>query len=301
MIGPTLGLLTVALLWGTTFVAIKAGLDDASPLLFVGIRFGIGALASSVLLPRRAEIRAALGASIPLGIVLAVGYASQTLGLQTTTPARSAFITGVNVALVPLWAILILHRRARWLSLIGLLITLPGLWLLTSPGSQTWGIGDAWTLLCAAFFGLHVVLVNLWGPRHDGSALLVSQLSVTALVCLAAAWVFETPRLHVTPQLGLALLVTAIFATTGTTWLQLRYQPRVDPTRAALIYATEPLFAALFSLWFFGELLPVLGWIGGSLILSGTLLSEFGSRKRKGEAAPATPPDPAIPTTTNQP
>ncbi|MBZ0141977.1 MAG: DMT family transporter, partial [Rhodocyclaceae bacterium] len=87
---PVLALLLVSVLWGTTFVAIKAGLDDASPLLFVGLRFGIAALVAAVTLPHREALRDALPAAVPLGLVLAVGYAAQTIGLQTTTPARSA-------------------------------------------------------------------------------------------------------------------------------------------------------------------------------------------------------------------
>jgi len=277
---PTFGLLAVSLLWGTTFVAVKSGLQDASPLLFVGLRFGIGALASLALLPHRERLASTLRAAVPLGLVLAAGYATQTLGLQTSSPARSAFVTGANVAIVPLWGMALLGMRARPFSLLGLGVVLPGLWLLTSPGGNAWGVGDSWTLACAVFFALHVVLVNRWGPQHEASALLVTQLAVTAAVCLGAAALFEAPRISMTPRLALALAVTGILATTGTTWLQLRYQPRVEPTRAALIYATEPVFAAAFSLWIFGEALPALGWLGGALIVAGTLVSEVGARRR---------------------
>jgi drug/metabolite transporter (DMT)-like permease len=277
--GPGLALLLVSVLWGTTFVAIKTGLHDAPPLLFVGVRFTLGALVALPLSPRRGEIRRALPAAVPLGLVLAVGYATQTLGLAHTTPARSAFVTGVNVAIVPLWASLLLRRRPRAVSVAGLAVTLPGLWLLTSPGTTGWGVGDTWTLVCAFAFALHVVLVDRWGRVYDAGALLAAQLAVTAVTCLAASLLLEEPRVSPTPSLAVALVVTAVFATAGTTWLQLRYQPRVDPTRAAVLYATEPVFAALFSRWILGEGLPGLGWAGGSLILAGTLLSELGGRR----------------------
>lgn len=277
---PTLALLLVSMLWGTTFVAIKSGLDDASPLLFVGMRFGIAGIVAALTLPHRESLRAALPAAVPLGLVLAIGYAAQTIGLQTTTPARSAFVTGINVAVVPLWGALLLRRRPRALTLAGLALTVPGLWLLTSPGASSWTAGDGWTLVCAIAFALHVVLLNRWGPRHETSALLVGQLAVTAIVCLGASIALETPRASFTRSLAIALAVTALLATVGTTWLQLRFQPRVDATRAAVIYATEPVFAALFSLWLFSERLPPLGWGGGALILAGTLLSEFGARRR---------------------
>ena len=277
---PTLALLLVSMLWGTTFVAIKSGLDDASPLLFVGMRFAIAAIVAAATLPHREALRDALPVAVPLGLVLAIGYASQTIGLQTTTPARSAFVTGVNVAIVPVWGALLLRRRPRTLTLAGLAITVPGLWLLTSPGGSSWTVGDGWTLACAIAFALHVVLLNLWSPRHETSALLVGQLAVTAVACLGAAIALEEPRVTFTHSLAAALAVTALLATVGTTWLQLRFQPRVDATRAAVLYTTEPVFAAFFSFWLYGERLPVLGWSGGALILAGTLLSEFGGRRR---------------------
>lgn len=277
MTGPTLALLAVSLLWGTTFVAVKSGLRDASPLLFVGIRFAVATAGSALLLRRWSDLREALRPGVPLGVVLAMGYATQTLGLLVTTPSRSAFVTGLNVALVPLWSLALLGRRPRRLSLAGLAVALPGLWLLTNPGKGSWNSGDSWTVLCALFFALHVVLLNRLTPGRPLAALLVVQLSVTAALCLGASAVLEQPRLDPGLSLALAIALTALLATTGTTWLQLRFQPRVDPTRAALIYATEPAFAAFFAWLVLRETLQGLAWVGGALILAGMVLSEVGS------------------------
>jgi drug/metabolite transporter (DMT)-like permease len=273
-----LALLLVSALWGTTFVAVKTGLRDASPLLFVGVRFTIAAIASLPLLRVRGPaLRAAARAGLPLGVVLALGYSSQTLGLEVTSPSRSAFITGLNVALVPLWAVVLLRKRARPLSILGLLITLPGLWLFTSPEGGSWNVGDSWTVACAACFALHVILINKYGAALDRGGLLVSQLVVTAVLCLIAAPVLEEVRFVPSGRLAMALGLTAVLATVGTTWLQLRFQTRVDPTRAALIYVTEPLFATGFAWIFIGETLPPAAWTGGVLILAGMTLSEVGS------------------------
>lgn len=283
-------LLLVSALWGTTFVAVKTGLRDASPLLFVGLRFSIAALAAVPLLRGRgAEARAAWKAGIPLGVVLAIAYSAQTLGLEVTSPSRSAFITGLNVAIVPLWAMALLGRRARPASIAGLVLTLPGLWLLTSPGGGSWNTGDSWTVVCAVFFALHVILINKYGRALDRGGLLVSQLVVTAGLCLVASPVLEEPRFLPTGRLALALGLTAVLATVGTTWLQLRFQTRVDPTRAALIYVTEPLFAAGFARAFYGEILPGAAWLGGGLILVAMVFSELGSG---GEGDPAGSPVP---------
>jgi drug/metabolite transporter (DMT)-like permease len=290
---PTFALLLVSLLWGTTFVAVKAGLDDASPILFVGIRFGIAALLSLALVRDPRVIRQSLAVGVPLGAMMAFGYASQSIGLTMTTPSRSAFVTGLNVALVPLWAACFFGRRPPALSVLGLVVTIPGLWLLTGPTGGGWNAGDSWTLVCAVFFALHLVALSRFAPRADPGGLLVTQLAATSGLCFLASPLLETPRVVVTSELALALLVTAVFAGVFVSWLQIRYQPRVDPTRAAVVYVTEPVFAAFFSWWITGEVFAPIGWIGAALILSGMLLSELGgARRARGAAAVVTSPHP---------
>lgn len=285
MTRATAALLLVSLLWGTTFVAVKSALDDVTPLLFVGLRFTLAAAGSALLVRRPGDLRAALGAGIPLGAVLAAAYAAQTIGLTTTSPSRSAFITGVNVALVPLWGLAWLRILPRKGAVVGLAVVIPGLWLLTSAGRGDWSAGDTWTLACAVLFALHVVMLNRLAPGRPPGALLAVQLSVTAALALGAAPLLERPAVAVTPTFVTALALTGLLATTATTWLQIRYQPRVDPTRAALIYAAEPVFASLFSFLILREVLSGPAWIGAGLILAGIVMSELGTGGAAGDPA----------------
>lgn len=297
----TAGLLLVSVIWGTTFVAVKSAMDWSSPILFVGIRFSLAALLATPLLltggrtaraggraraqrtdggpgqASRGRLGKALRYGLPLGVVLVGAYATQTIGLTVTSPARSAFVTGLNVALVPFWGLLITGQRPGWLPVVGLIMTLPGLWLLTSPEAGAWNRGDSWTLVCAVLYALYVVLIGRWGKTGDLAGLLVAQLAVTAVLALIGSPILETPRLVLQPALVLALILTAFLATTGTTWLQLKLQPKVSATRAAVIYATEPVFAGFFAWVLLGETLPLRGWAGGALILAGMLVSEIGT------------------------
>lgn len=285
---PSAALLAVAALWGGTFVVIKEGLGDASPLVFVGLRFLVAALATApAVRGGRAAWRRALGPGIPLGVVLFLGYATQTQGLLTTTPARSAFLTGMCVPMVPLWAAALFGARPPRASLAGLAVALPGLWLLTSPGAGAWVRGDAWTLACAACFALHVVLVARWADRAGTVPLVAVQLATVAVLALAASPLLETPRAAPTPRLALAVALTALLATALATFLQMRYQPRLDPTRAALLYTMEPVFAALFATWW-GESITAPAWTGGLLIAAGAAISETRPRFLRARKAPTT-------------
>jgi drug/metabolite transporter (DMT)-like permease len=93
-----------SLLWGATFVVVKNALDHASVFVFLAVRFSVAAvlmLAWSTRALRRFE-REDLFAGLRLGCFMFLGYAFQTAGLQYTTPAKSGFVTGSSVVLVPL-------------------------------------------------------------------------------------------------------------------------------------------------------------------------------------------------------
>lgn len=299
----TLGLLLVSLLWGMTFVAVKSALAEISPLFFLGLRFGIASLCAIALLrsagtgspsgggPSVASggLRPALLWGVPIGLVLGLSYAAQTVGLVTTTPSRSAFITGLSIILIPIWGWLILRRRAGGEALVGLALALGGIWLLTDPAGGAWTSGDAWTLVCAVLFALHVVLLTRFGATHHVGGLLFSQLVTTAVLgFVGAAWL-EDVRFDPTLTVLGALLLTGVLASFVTTLLQLRLQPRVSPARTAVILAMEPVFAALFSFALHGERLGATGWVGGGLVLLGMLVSEAGARLRRSiSKAPST-------------
>ncbi len=282
-----LALLLVSALWGTTFVLVKSGLADASPLRFLALRFTVAAVASLPLLSGRRFDRGALVRGVPLGLVLAVAYAAQTIGLQTTSPARSAFLTALNVALVPVGAALLLRHRPTLRALGGLVVTLAGVTLLTSPEAGKANSGDLWTIGCAVFFALHVVLLSRWGAGRSAEMLLVSQLAVTSIAAWAAS-PLETAAFTPTARLAVAVLATAVLATVGTTWLQLRFQPRVDPTEVAILYATEPAFAALFSWLMLAERPTPAALLGGLLIVGGALAA---ATSRPRGAPPPKEPD----------
>ena len=53
-------------------------------------------------------------------------------------------------------------------------------------------------------------------------------------------------------------------------------QKILSASETAIILAMEPVFAALFAMLFIGEFLPLLGWVGGGLIVAGVIYGESG-------------------------
>ena len=271
-----LALLTATFLWGTSFVAVKSALADATPFAFITVRFGVAALA---LVPgtrfRPAPDRGELVGGLLLGALVAVGFISQTAGLVITTPSRSAFIVAVSSILAPLIALALLGQRPSWLVAAALALAMFGIYLLTAPDAGGLNRGDLLTLICAGCFGGQIVAVSVLSHRHDARRLVFWQIATTALLGALAAGLLEHPHIRWTPRFLGALGYTVVFASTICFLLQVSAQRHMSSARAALIFCFEPLFAALTSWLVLGERLSLVQWAGGALILFGMVAAEL--------------------------
>ena len=283
-----LALLLATALWGTSFVAVKRALADATPLAFLALRFGIAAL----LLAPATRFRPLPGArewrgGLLLGALVAAGFVTQTVGLVTTTPSRSAFIVAVSSILAPVIALALLGRRPAWPVAAALAVATLGIYLLTAPDGGGLTRGDLLTLACAGCFGGQIVAVAELSRRYDARRLVFWQIAVTAAAGALAAALLERPHIRWTPGFTAALGYTVAFASTVCFLLQMRAQRHMSPARAALIFCFEPLFAALTSWLVLGERLSFGQWTGGALILAGMVLAALPAAAGAARAAPA--------------
>jgi len=293
-------LLGVVAAWGLTFPAIKAALVDVTPGLFMALRFGlvlIGLVAIG-----RGRFSRNLGRSwrdgLLLGLLLWASYLFQAVGLAHTTATRSAFITGLSVVIVPLVYIPLRRRLPGWKVLVGILLSVVGLFLMTRPDVGRLNLGDWLTFGTAVSYALYIVFMELRSREDRLDALigwqalvmavasiltvpLLSGLmrpggglagngSMTAVAATAARTSLPDAATLASPNLVIGLLVTvpvAIFSIMAIT----RYQRRTTAVRAGVLYSAEPLFAALFAALWLGERLDATGALGAGLILAGIL------------------------------
>lgn len=262
-------LLAVTLAWGLSFPLIKIALESAGPLAFMALRFPLALLLLWPLLGWRRPARSSVAAGLLLALLLGGSYVAQVVGLLYTTPTRSAFVTGLSVILVPLLAPAFTRRApGRWPT-AGALVAAVGLYVLTDPGGGGLNRGDAITLITAFSYAFYVIGVELASKRHPFEDLLVLQFAPLAVIFLPLAWMEGEP-VHWSGSLFWALLMTGpILAVT--VYLQNRFQKDTTATRAAVIFAGEPVFAALFSFFLTGEALSAAQWGGAGLILLGIL------------------------------
>jgi drug/metabolite transporter (DMT)-like permease len=276
-----LALLSLTFLWGTTFLIVNRTLLGVSAGVFLALRFGLAtALAGAVCLIRRDRpTPGLLRDGLLLGLAMFAGFALQTEGLRFTTPARSGFLTGVSVLLVPLCERFVLGRRLGRGAWIGVILAVGGLVILTQPWSAEVSrdvrTGDLLTLACAAAFSLQIIWTGLYSARHPLALLTTVQLGTCALGAAAVLLPIEAPRLDATPAFALALAYTGVVMTTIAFFVQNWAQRTTTATRAAVIFALEPVFAALFSHLVGGEHLGADLLVGGGLIVAGVVTAEL--------------------------
>lgn len=272
-------LITVTLFWGGTFPLVKEAIVDLPVMAFLWVRFLLAALLLLVFAGRSIFTlgRRGVGRGILLGTLLFLSYLFQTWGLELTTSTNTGFLTGLNVIWVPLLAGPLLHKPPAFAAKIGVGLALSGLFLLTWQPSLAINPGDAFVLVCSLFVALHILGLDALTEGFDGRALTFVQVATMAVWSLLGSLAYEPvtwPRAWPT-ELVVALLITAVFATVYAFWVMTSFQRLTTPTRAALIYTLEPVFAAIFSILLLGEQLSTLAWFGGALIILGMVIAEL--------------------------
>jgi drug/metabolite transporter (DMT)-like permease len=211
-----------------------------------------------------------------IGVILFAGYLLQTLGLQSTTAPKSAFLTGLATVMVPLLAALVYKIRPRISEVAGVLAATLGMGLMTLEGPiGSISRGDLLTFGCAIAFAAHIVATGHFAERIGYEVLSITQIGAAALAALSLVGWAETPRIQWQPLVIWAILMTGVLCTALAFTIQAWAQRYTTSTRTALIYALEPVVAWITSYCVAGEGLSGQAAAGAALILSGVLLVEM--------------------------
>ena len=289
-------LVIVVLVWGTTFPAMKDLTATFSPVWIILVRFVLATLILSPFLWRAR--RSDLLSGVVLGLVLFFCYLFQVEGLALTSSNRNAFITGLNVLVVPLLGVLGGRLPERRIVL-ALMLALAGLAALCWDGGA-WGSGDTLALLGAFCFGVYVKVMEIRTRRALRLMSVTAAQIATVAVC-AALWLLarEVPLgmgaaedganywnyigTHLT-QYWPNFAYLGVVCTAAIISMQAWGQSRTSANEAAVIYAFEPGAAAFFGFFWLGEAMSGRGWLGAALLISGMIVSQWNSERRPSAA-----------------
>ena len=274
-----LSLLAVTFIWGSTFILVKEALAGVSIMLFLTLRFTIAALALAFLFRKQfrgPNVAHSVRIGILAGVFLFSGYVLQTFGLKYTTASKAGFITGLSVALVPLFAAAIYKKPPRIAELMGVAMAFVGMALMTIQADiLEMNRGDLLVLACAVVYAFHILTLGRYSAETNLGVLATVQIATGAVLGACTYWWAEPSRFQGTLTVWSALAITSLFATAMAFSVQAWAQRYISATRTALIFASEPVFAWGTSYVVAGETLSGRGIAGALLILAGILLVEL--------------------------
>lgn len=300
--GAVLALLLGTVCWGCGFTWAKAageavqhaaGLPPGNPfgpIFILGWRFLVAALIWMIVFPaarrgwtwRGAALGAGAGALCALGLIL------QHIGLDRTSEAVSAFLTSLTILFVPL-IMLLAGRPPRPVLWLGVVLASAGVWLMTGATPRGFGWGEVLGLACAFTFSLYILAVNFAVKVESPYRVTLAQFAVVAVACLVTCALLPggrsalagTGRILASREVWLNTLLLTIFPTLIAFSLLTFFQPKVDPTRAALIYLAEPVFATIYAALVVGHRTGQIALGGAGLILVANALVEIVSSRGK--------------------
>lgn len=274
-------LLAVAVVWGAAFVLMKPAIDQEPFYDFLATRFTLATIIMMVARPKvlREFNWDLVKRGIPLGILLSIGYITQTVALQMTTAAITGFLTGLYVVLTPVLGYFIYRRKLEKRVFVGIVLATIGLALISLNGLSI-EPGQIWGIVCALFFAAHIVALGAWSPGKNVYVLTVLQLGTMA----AINWVgsFINDGAYQPPPNGdvwFAVIFTALFATAIAFFVQTWTQSIMDASRVAIILTTEIVWAAVIAVAIGQEVLSLRTVLGGAVMLGAMLLVEWPVKK----------------------
>jgi len=277
-------LLTMTMIWGATFTFTDLGLNFASPILYLILRFAVAVLLcliffNKILLNMDSKM---VKHGIILGLLFGGGFIFQTSGINHTSVSNSAFITGLTVSIVPFAFWILSKKKVLLFSKIGVVVASIGLVIFTNPAVNEINFGDMLTLISIIFWAVYITLMDKYTKHHkllsETKQMAFMQMITSLLLFLIVFFITEFPnhKLIFNNDLILSFLFNGAIASFILLLVHTRFQKDTTPVKAALIFSLEPIFAAIIAYIFIDEILNNRELLGASILMFGVLLSELG-------------------------
>ncbi len=272
-------LLFLIMLCGINTPLTKSIMDVVPPIFNVGIRFLIAFAVMFALRPKkilRDPTRSDLRSILIISVFMVLGYIFWNVSMLFTTATNATFFACTSVLFIPFLAKAINKTAYSRKVLIGIVITIAGMFFLVSNGAKfEVNPGDLLALAASVMFALQVIYTGKYVERIDpfliaayqflfvgGIAIVISFLVQEDIGWISFGWLEIT-----------ALLFAGIIITAALYYVQTRAQQKISENTIGVLYALLPLFAAVFSWMILGETLSPIGIVGGAMMVIGVALA----------------------------
>ena len=273
-----IGLFTIAIIWGSGFIGTKLALDGGlSTVQTLTLRFFIASIILGAVFYKKIKEninKESIKAGALLGLFSFIGFSTQTLGLVYTTVSKNAFITAVNVVIVPFIGFILYRRKLDKIGVISSFMALVGIGVLSLEADLSVNFGDFLTFLCAFGFAFHIFFTGEFTKKYNSYVLTVTQFVVAFLLSLVLQIVTKQGHIEASTTGLLGACYLGVFSTAVAFLLQTICQSKVDQTKSAIILSTESVFGTILSVIIFHEILTPRMIMGCLIIFISIIVSE---------------------------
>ena len=274
-------MLVVTMLWGSSYLFMKMGLQSTQEFNLIALRFGIAFILAGIVFYKRILHMDAttIKYGFLLGTILFLAISVVTIGVKFTSISNAGFLFSLTVVFVPLLLALFFRKKPESKVIYGVTFCIAGIALLTLNHGFTISSGDFLIILGALFYAIHIIVTDKLTKNVDSITLGVLQLGVTGVWGLIFSFLFEKPHFPDTTHSWIAILALSILCSAIGFIGQTFAQKYTTPTHTGLIFSLEPVFAAIFAFIFVNEVLPAKGYVGAALVLIGVLTAKLEFKK----------------------
>ncbi|MBD3214761.1 MAG: EamA family transporter [Candidatus Lokiarchaeota archaeon] len=279
-------LVITTVLWGTTFIITKNVIEDVPLFLYLGLRFSVALLGLSPYFIRLKRINKKIiimGAIS--GSIYFIAIATQTIGLTTTSAGKAGFITGLNTIMVPFLAYVLFKESFKKRIYLAATLSIIGMAFLFLEGegvgmSFLFLEGEVWVIICAFFCALFIIYNDKYVRLVDVYLYSIVQLFIISILCFVFSFILGESYDLLSADMTFLMIIIymGIIVTTLTFLFQNWSQQHVNSAKTAIIFALEPVFAALFGFLLGNETLSFFAWIGCGLIFIAILITVIKNR-----------------------
>ena len=292
-IRATAMLFIAAFIWGGSFVVQKLAGQYMGAFTYNGVRFAMGSISLFPVImlmekPDTSKTRRTWLVGLAGGAVLFAAANLQQFGIVLSNSPSSAseagFITGLYTVFVPLFGLLS-GRKTTIMTWLSAILAFTGLALISIERSGIGSIHISYIFLVigAVFWALHILLIDHFVSSINPIRFAAIQFAVCSALSLISAFSYETVSVSGLLDGIVPLLLGGVLSSGIAYTLQILGQRGVEPTRSAIIFSLESLFAAISEAVLLGTVMTARKYIGGAVIFIGILLSQTSpGQKRKG-------------------
>lgn len=266
----------VSLVWGTSYAITKDILDVVEPFTLMTIRFVGATLVLSVIYLKKilSMSKSDLKNGLIIGLAMFGAFFTLIIGIQYTAVSKQAFLVGSFVIIVPFLRWLINKKKPDIYAICGAFLALIGLAMLTLSGVEKFNKGDFFSLLCAGFFALHIIVIEKYCNNSDPIVLSILQFAVTGFLFVILSYKFESFNFSAMKEAKIAVTYLVLVSTILGFLVQNIAQKYISSTSTALILTLESAFGSIFAVYYLKERMSTTMVIACIIILLGIIIEE---------------------------